>query len=81
MSQIHKFDTFSFQTLLKLTRKLVKRNVWKIVGDFWDLLYVGGGLIEKGAYLKSRLRGEGLLEAELGREGGLVELLRYTCMR
>ena len=34
---------------------------------------LGGGLLERGAYLKFWLRGEGLI-----REGGLIELLRYS---
>ena len=44
------------------------------------------GLIERGAYFKFWLRGEGLIreggliERGLNREGGLIELLRYDTL-
>ena len=48
-------------------------NKLKVFGNFWNLIYVGGGLIEKGDHLLFWLTGDGLIK-----EGGLIELLRQV---
>ena len=56
----------------QVTCKLVWRNVWKFVVNFWNLIQVGG-LIGRVAYLKFWLTGVGLIRG--GGGGGLNSAL------
>ena len=46
----------------------------------WHQRLKRGSLIERGAYLQLLLEKGGLIERGLIREGGLIELLRYTVL-
>ena len=66
-SQIHNFDTFSISNSIKSN---VQAGLEKYMENLWLFREIdrcgGGGLIERGAYLKFRLRGSGLIrEREL----------------
>ena len=54
-----------------LHAKVFKQNRKRILGNFWDLICVGGGLFKNFGS-----EGRGLLERGLNREGGLIEHLR-----
>ena len=52
-------------------------NRLQIFGNFWNLTFVGGGLLERGTFQNFLLRGEGLISGgRLNGERGLIEFLR-----